>query len=88
MVDIMQLYSNNNIKLQYIPDRCTDSGQQMDVGTFGPVKIQVYTEFKEHAAGVVESHRKLIVKYEEFIKGWRHLSKQSVIDSWYKAGLR
>ena len=86
--EIKQLCSDNHIELMYIPDRCTDSCQPLDVGMFGPVKMQCNAEFKKHAAGVVESHRKLSIKYEAFVKAWRHLSKQSIIDSWYKAGLR
>ena len=70
--EIKQLCSNNHI----------------DVGMFGSVKMQCNAEFKKHAADVVESHRKLTMKYEAFVKAWKHLSKQSIVDSWYKAGLR
>ena len=86
--EIKQLCTNNHIELMYIPDRCTDSCQPLDMGIFGPVKMQCNAEFKKHAAGVVESHRKLSMKYEAFVKAWRHLSKQSIVDSSYKAGLR
>ena len=75
-----QLCSNNHIELLYIPDRCTDSCQPLDVGIFGPVKMQCNAEFKKHAAGVVESHRKLSIKYEAFVRAWNHLrSKQLLV---------
>ena len=86
--EIKQLCSNNHIELMYIPDRCTDSCQLLDVGIFGPIKMQCNASFKKHAAGVVESHRKLSMQYEAFVKAWKHLGKQSIIDSWYKTGLR
>ena len=63
----------------YIPDRCAESCQPLDVGILGPVKMQCNAGFKNHAGDVVESHRKLSIKYEAFVKAWRHLSKQTVV---------
>ena len=69
------------IKLPYIPDQCTDSCQPLDVGIFGPVKMQCNASFKKHASGVVESHCKLSIKYEAFVKAWKHLSKHTIISA-------
>ena len=85
--EIKQLCSNNNIGLMIIWDRCTDSCLPLDVGIFGPIKMQCNADFKNHASGVVESHRKLTMKYEAFEKAWRHLSKQTVGGAWRKSGL-
>ena len=37
------------------------------------VKMQAYADFKKYASVVVELHRKLSIKYEEFAKAWRQL---------------
>ena len=76
--ETIQLCSNNNIELQYIHDTCLDSCPPPDVGMFGPIRMQCNAEFKQHASvGGGESHRKLSIKHEAFVKAWKHLPKQT-----------